>query len=164
MSRGAIALLGAASIVSLWIGTSHEPSLVWNASASVPIGLYQLRQSPAAIGNLVLVHPPPQIAALAAQRHYLPLHVPLIKRLAARAGDRICARDHSVLIDGRYKAARRDFDSAHRPMPHWTGCRRLHDDEIFLLNVEAPQSFDGRYFGPLKAATLGGVLIPLWTR
>jgi type IV secretory pathway protease TraF len=33
-----------------------------------------------------------------------------------------------------------------------------------LLMPGVPASFDGRYFGPIRASAVIGKLVPLWTR
>jgi len=35
------------------------------------------------------------------------------------------------------------------------------DDEVFLMNWQSEDSFDGRYFGPLSASTIVGWADPL---
>jgi type IV secretory pathway protease TraF len=58
------------------------PRLLWNASASAPIGLY--RVEPDSAGSRRLGHrmAATQRSPLAASRHYLPTGVPLVKRVA----------------------------------------------------------------------------------
>ena len=34
--------------------------------------------------------------------------------------------------------------------------------EVFLMNPQSANSLDGRYFGPLPAASIVGRAIPLW--
>ena len=100
--------------------------LVWNASASAPIGLYRVHAGLAAEpGDMVIAWTPEPSRTLAARRHYLPANVPLVKRVAAVSGDRVCAAGSSVSINGRQAAARRRSDAAGRPMPWWSGCRLL---------------------------------------
>src|SRR3546814_20043258 len=65
------------------------PWLVWNASASAPIGLYRVFPGKPASGDLVLVRTPDSARQLAAERGYLPQNVPLLKRVAALDGDNI---------------------------------------------------------------------------
>jgi conjugative transfer signal peptidase TraF len=138
--------------------------LVWNASASAPIGLYRLRGAmPARRGDMVVVRTPATIRWLAARRHYLPANVPMVKRVAAVAGERVCANGAALLIDGRMVATRFAADAAGRPMPWWNGCRRLRSGDYFLLG-ENRLSFDGRYFGVTrKEDVLGGAEL-LWAR
>lgn len=140
------------------------PRLVWNASASAPRGLYAVtRGAPLARGDMVIAWAPPGPRALAAKRHYLPRNVPLVKRVAALPGDRVCAIGGFIFVDGRGVAARRARDAAGRPMPWWRGCATLKDGALLLL-MDAPASFDGRYFGPTSPDQLVGKATPLWVR
>ena len=141
------------------------PRLVWNASASAPIGLYAV--SPGAVlkrGDMVIAWPPVEARQLAASRHYLPSNVPLVKRIAGVVGDTICAIDRVVTVNGRPVAVRRASDAAGRPLPAWQGCIRLAPGMLFLLMTETPDSFDGRYFGPTLAQDAIGKATPLWVR
>jgi conjugative transfer signal peptidase TraF len=146
-------------------GSPQRALLIWNATASAPIGLYRVTHSRAlSRGDLVLAVPAPQLAAFAAARGYLPRSVPLVKRIAAVAGDVVCARAVSIFINGRFAAARRAADGKGRPLPAWHGCKTLRANEVFLLMPDAHASFDGRYFGPTPASQVVGLLDPLWTR
>lgn len=160
------ALLGAGiACLGLTIALPPLPRLVWNASASAPIGLYIV--SPGAIlqrGDMVVAWLPAEARQLAASRHYLPRNVPLVKRVAGIAGDTICAVDRMVTLNGRPVAVRRAADAAGRPLPAWQGCVRLAPGMIFLLMTETPDSFDGRYFGPTLGQDVIGKAAPLWLR
>ena len=138
--------------------------LVWNATASVPTGLYYIAGSnELAVGDRVLVDPPPGLRGFLAERGYLPLGVPLIKRIAALPGAEVCRAGLVLTIDGRPAARARRADRMRRPLPVWSGCRRLLQGEVFVLNPHIPESFDGRYFGPLAQDRIAGRAVPLWT-
>lgn len=139
------------------------PALVWNASPSVPVGLYRVAPDTPRRGDFALVRTPESVATLAAQRGYLPIGVPLVKRIAAMQGDYVCAHEKSVSVNGETIAQQRERDSAERPLSHWSECRTLHPGEVFLL-ASTPDSFDSRYFGPVQSAALIGRLVPLWTK
>jgi type IV secretory pathway protease TraF len=66
------------------------PRVVWNASDSVPLGLYRIERAPVRRGDLVLIRLPPDTAQLAHQRGYLPKSAYLIKTVLALAGDHVC--------------------------------------------------------------------------
>lgn len=154
---GSLAALGWAEL------TTSPPRLVYNASDSVPVGWYRI--SPAdllAPGDLVLVRLPPEVRSLAAQRGYLPANVPLLKTLAAVAPQRVCMQGSQVRIDGVLVARRLKWDLQGRALPTWQACRRLADDELFLLSSSNPASFDSRYFGPVSADAVIGRAQPLW--
>ncbi len=140
------------------------PRLVWNASDSAPRGLYRVYPGVApARGDMVIAWAPQPFRRLAAERHYLPSNVPLVKRVAALAGDRVCTSGPAILVDDRVVARRLSADGSGRAMPWWQGCRTLGHGEYLLL-MDAPASFDGRYFGIMRQADLVGKARPLWTR
>ncbi len=139
------------------------PLLLWNASASVPRGLYNLHPaSPLYLNELVAVRPPASLARSLAARHYLPLGVPLLKHIAALPGQTVCRTARTITIDGHAVAVALRRDSHGRVLPSWHGCRTLHPGEIFLLNRTVPVSFDGRYFGVMPAASIVARATPLW--
>ncbi|HEY9578496.1 MAG TPA: S26 family signal peptidase [Rhizorhapis sp.] len=140
------------------------PRLVWNASASAPQGLYAV--TPGAWvepGEMVIARVPLRYRQLAAARRYLPMNVPLVKRVAAYAGDRVCASGLGIFVNGRRVAERRVTDRMGRPMPMWEGCTVLRGRQLFLL-MDHPASFDGRYFGPTEAADVIGKARLIWAR
>ncbi|HEX7854651.1 MAG TPA: S26 family signal peptidase [Sphingobium sp.] len=140
------------------------PRLVWNASASAPVGLYLVSpQAPIRRGDMVVANLPEPWRTLAAQRHYLPVNVPLVKRVAAVQGDLICGRADQIFINGPSVAARLRIDGRGRFLPHWEGCRTLGPEQYLLL-MDNPASFDGRYFGPTGGAQIIGRARLLWAR
>ncbi len=141
------------------------PRLLWNASASAPIGLYRVAPGRAvARGDMVIARTPLRVRALAASRRYIPANVPLVKRVAGVSGDLVCAIGSRITVNGRALATRRASDRLGRPLPWWAGCRTLRDGALFLLMADTPDSFDGRYFGPTEAADVIGKATALWVR
>jgi conjugative transfer signal peptidase TraF len=150
------------SVIAL---TDPLPRIVWNASASAPIGLYRIqpdRDPP--LGTLVAVVPPPRLGRWMAVRGYLGDNVPLLKHVAAKTGQRVCRIGSTVSVDGRPVVVALTRDRLGRPLPVWRGCRTLEAEELLLLNPAHPDSLDGRYFGPLLTATVLGRAIPILTR
>lgn len=139
--------------------------LVWNASASTPLGLYWVEHGAAvARGDTVIAWAPGPARALASIRNYLPATVPLVKPVAAVSGDRVCAVAGTIFVNGRAAARRRRTDPSGRPMPWWTGCRLLGPGELFLLSSNSPDAFDGRYFGIVSRRLVIGRARLLWPR
>ena len=95
----------AAAIVVCGASTSAVirpvPKVIWNASASVPIGLYAVQPAGALqIGELLVVAPPDPLATFLDERHYLPKGVPLLKHVAALPGQTVCRTGATITVDG----------------------------------------------------------------
>ena len=146
-----VATLAGIALVGFSAIAHPQPRLVWNASASAPIGLYRVVSGAPERGDFVLVRIPKSIEKLAAIRGYLP----------AVAGDDVCAFDGAIIVNGEIVARQRKVDRAGRSLPRWNGCRELVPGEFFLL-TKAPDSFDSRYFGPVTSARVIGRLAALW--
>lgn len=141
------------------------PRLVWNASASAPVGLYWMRPGARiAKGDMVVARTPRPFRRLAAERLYLPENVPLVKRVAGVEGDRICAVGDAILVNNRKAVTRLARDGQGRAMPWWQGCRTLGQEQYFLLMTAVPGSFDGRYFGVTDKVDIVGRAQLLWAR
>lgn len=159
-----VLLVGGAACALLAAGWTLSPAkrVILNTTASAPLGFYWLIDTPPKVGDLALVRPPSALAHWMAVRSYLPLNVPLIKRLAAVEGQIVCVQDGVVVIDDRIVGKVLTRDLVGRPLAATEICRSLRAGEIFLLNGDAPRSLDGRYFGPLPSASIAGRLRPLW--
>lgn len=145
--------------------TDPLPHIIWNASASVPIGFYRITpDNDPPVGSLVAVAPPEQLARWMSERGYLGEDVPLLKHVVGKSGTRICRIGDIVSVDERLVATALSNDRLGRPLPVWQGCRTLRDGELFLLNPAHPDSLDGRYFGPLPTEALLGRAHPILTR
>lgn len=150
--------------LGLTIAWPPAPRLLWNASASAPIGLYRVYPDGSVnVGDMVIARLPGRYRALAAERHYLPANVPLVKKVAAAAGSEVCADDRTILVDGRPVATRQTADPLGRTLPWWDGCVHLRGRELLLL-MDAPDSFDGRYVGVTEGNDVIGRAVLLWRR
>lgn len=154
-----IALLG------LTMAFPPAPRLVWNASASARIGLYAVTPGASVDpGDMVIAKVPDPWRMIAAQRRYIPVNVPLVKRVAAVAGDEVCALGREIFINGTLVVERRVADATGRPMLWWSGCVRLRGRQLFLLMPGSPASLDGRYFGVTAGGLVVGKARLLWAR
>lgn len=155
----AIAALTAPAIVA------SRPLLLWNASASVPIGLYAVHPTGRLhLNELVVVRPPVGLARFLARRHYLPESVPMLKHVLALPGQIVCRHGRTITVDGVTMGKALTRDTAGRPLPVWSGCARIPVGDIFLMNRASPDSFDGRYFGLLPDTAILARATPIWTR
>ena len=168
-ARIVLAALSACGLAALAWASFVRPAahVVYNPSDSVPVGWYRIESAdslprPLSVGSIVLARLPGDVAALAAQRGYLPAHIPLLKRVGALAPQHVCIVGGVVQIDGVPAAAVLPTDRMGRLLPSWPQCRRLHPSELFLLSTTNPASFDSRYFGPIAASAVIGVAHPVW--
>lgn len=159
-----LAALAVTSLVLPTIGVKPVPHYLWNASESVPIGLYRLRPTGRlAVTDLVAVLPPEPLATFLADSRYLPRGIPMLKRVLALPGQMVC-RDHLIVtVDNASVGEARERDSRGRPLPIWQGCCVVADGEVFLMNWQSADSLDGRYFGVLPTNAMIGKAEPLWT-
>lgn len=164
LARRGLAIAGLAAALAATRAFPPHPLLVWNASASAPIGLYRVGGTDLATGDMVIAWPPAAARDFAAHRHYLPANVPLVKRVAAEPGDTVCALGREIFVNGHRVARRLLRDGAGRLMPWWTGCVTLRNGALFLLMADNPTSFDGRYFGPTGRGDIVGRATLLWAR
>ena len=142
-----------------------SPRYIWNASDSVPIGLYRLRPTERlAVADLVAIRPPKPLAHFLDLNGYLPAGVPVLKRVLALPGQTVCRTGPTIAVDNVEMGRARERDGRGRPLPVWQGCRVVSADEIFVMNWQSAESLDGRYFGPISASAIIGEALPVWTR
>jgi len=158
------AMLAGVTLVVAPAWSRPDIRFVWNASASVPVGLYRIVPGNRVdVTDLAVVMPPRVLARFLDERGYLPRGLPLIKRVLALGGTEVCRSGADIIAYGMAYGAARNRDTRGRPLPAWQGCRMLREGEAFLMNWDSPDSFDSRYFGPLPLSTVVGRAIPLWT-
>lgn len=155
---------GAAATLVATLVLEPLPLYIWNASASVPIGLYRLRSAERFhVTELVAVQPPEPLATFLDLNGYLPAGVPMLKRVLALPGQTVCRSEFAISVDEVAVGEAKDHDRRGRPLPKWQGCRVVGDGELFLMNWQSDDSLDGRYFGFLPASSVIGGAIPVWT-
>lgn len=167
MKRPACVLLAAFGFVSLAAPAVLRPHrmIMWNASASVPVGLYLLEATDARyVSELVAVVPPEPLASFLAAGDYLPRGVLMLKRVLALPGQTVCREGLVVTVDKVAVGMALERDRRGRALPVWQGCRVVPEDALFLMNSRSADSLDGRYFGPLPRSAVIGRAHPVWTK
>jgi len=157
-------MAGGLLLIAAPVSSRHSPLFIWNASASLPLGLYRVEPAAGiAVTDIAIVMPPDELAAFLDERRYLPHGLPLLKRVLALGGETVCRHDRDIFAYGARYGVARERDRSGRPLPVWQGCRTLRDGEAFFMNWDAADSFDGRYVGPLSVTTIVGRAVPVWT-
>lgn len=155
------------SLVGLGIGLlCAHICFVVNTSASFPPGLYLKTHQAPQKGDLVLFCPPDTpIFREALQRKFLSAGLcpagsgAMIKRIAAVQGDSVHISTSSVSVN----TVELPYSRQHTVMEHAMGAftNTLQAKEVLLMSPH-PQSFDGRYFGPLLETQISTPLKPFY--
>ena len=154
----------AAAVLLLSTIGGVSPRYIWNVSKSVPLGLYRLQPvTKLTVTELVAVQPPDLLAAFLDLNGYLPLGVPMLKRVLALPGQTVCRNGLTIAVDGIDVGQAQERDGRGRPLPVWHGCRVIADGDVFVMNWQSADSLDGRYFGPLPTSAVMGRAEPVWT-
>jgi conjugative transfer signal peptidase TraF len=151
---GLVLVLGIAGAA---VAAPRPPALViYNRSPSAPVGFYLRDDAQPSLGSFVTVSAPAVAPAYARMRGYDDRTDRFIKRVAAMGGDRVCARGGRVEIGRNIVLARRQSDSFGHALPAWSECRVLRRGELFLVG-DTDNSFDARYWGPVRTDEIDGV-------
>ena len=96
-----VAMVAAVAVITSTMGAKPVPRFVWNASESVPIGLYSVQPADELmVTTLVVAMPSEPLATFLAEGGYLPRGVPLIKRILALPGQSVCRNQLLISVDG----------------------------------------------------------------
>ena len=144
-----LALALGGSLLSLpWVRVNVEPS--------VPVGIYRLHavHPPLSRGTLVLLPVPRSV------RRWKSPWTPLLKPVAAVAGESVCVRDDALTI-GDASYGRVYQEAGGDPLPQIQGCLTVEDGQVFVAS-KGDRSLDSRYFGSVKIGELTATATPVW--
>jgi conjugative transfer signal peptidase TraF len=168
--RRAVCLL--ASPVALLVA-GRLAGLRLNLTESLPVGLYVTVGAAPARGALVLLCLPPEMAAFARARGYVPRGgacpggiVPIGKPIVAIPGDTVTVMPTGLIVNGAPVSNSRalETDRKGRPLPALAvGRYPVGQDELWVLSSYSQLSFDSRYFGAVRVSAVRARLLPLWT-
>jgi conjugative transfer signal peptidase TraF len=168
----AIWALAAAAVAAVQL--ANAAGLRINHTASLPMGLWRIEALRGAIrhGDIVSICPPDTAVFRAARaRGYVPYgrcpggYEPLLKPVAAIAGDIVMVTPAGLLVNGRAvpNSVALAADSADRPLPrHPAGSFTVAEGEFWLVSSFNAASFDSRYFGAVPASLVIGTVGPVW--
>jgi conjugative transfer signal peptidase TraF len=156
------------------LGTAWFAGFRVNETASMPFGLWRVSSAATRLqrGQIVTVClPATTLTREAAARGYLSAgpcpggYEPLIKPVAAVAGDVVTVMPLGVTVNGRSldNTAQLVRDDAGRPLwPFPAGVYPVMPGQVWLLSGHDGRSFDSRYFGPVPVTNVQGLARPLW--
>jgi conjugative transfer signal peptidase TraF len=169
----ALAVWGLAAAMAAAVHLAGAAGLRINHTASLPMGLWRITpvRGTIARGDIVSHCPPDTVEFRAARsRGYVPHgscsggYEPLLKPVAAVAGDIVTVTPGGLLVNGRVLpgSAPLAADSAGQQLPgHAMGTFTVARDELWLISNYNAASFDSRYFGAVPAGLVIGKAQPV---
>jgi conjugative transfer signal peptidase TraF len=140
------------------------------ASNSLPSGLYRI--VPAYSGSDLLICPTGVAEKVSIERQYRAKsfgcgdgYAPLLKPIAAWAGDTVTVNEGGVAVNGMLLANSKQYpkDGIGRPMPLIPfGTYSVPPGTVWVISSYNRFSFDSRYFGPIRLDEKVKYAKPLW--
>lgn len=152
----ALPLFGLGALTAICL-VSTKPVLLLNRTPSEPPGLYIRTARAPSRGDIIAFKTPAPAFPYADERMGYLHHRPLLKAVAAVGGDQVCTTGGELVVNGVARAPIAAADHRGRALPHWVGCRRLNANELFVFSARVPNSFDSRYYGPVRLGDVLGV-------
>jgi conjugative transfer signal peptidase TraF len=169
--------VGAVVLMGVVLG-GYLFGLRWNLTNSMPRGIYRRTDAPLVRGQLVAFCLDQQWAEFGQERGYIqrmpewlwPRECPggtqpLLKPIVAMEGDTIDTTAGVVIVNGKmvHEAEVRFNDSQGRQLSHapWR-VYRLAPGELWVMSTHAENSWDSRYFGPIREEQVIATAQPIW--
>lgn len=159
--------LFAASMLVWTVAGGELPAqdvVLYNRTASLPVGFYLRIPFTPTRGNLVVYDPPAEVLALSRSQGYTEAEKPLfLKRIGALPGDTYSIdRNGNFYVEGAYVGPVSMVDSKGEPMPQLARDVTYTVPEGEFLPVgDSTRSFDGRYTGTVPLSAIRSRVIPL---
>ena len=127
----AVGLLTSILLITV-IALKPVPKLIWNASKSVPIGLYWIKNRSPHVGEIAVLKPPEWVQLIADERNYLPNFAWLLKPVVATNGAIICRFRRLIFVNGKLVARAHLHDKLGRILPTGRAVKRFEMIKFFF--------------------------------
>ncbi|MBK8209203.1 MAG: conjugative transfer signal peptidase TraF [Rhodospirillales bacterium] len=144
----------------------------WNSTESAPVGLWQVVPRAPTVGAWVSFCPPTDqtFQGFKARGYIHGGPCPgdlqrLLKPVVARAGDVVTVAEDGVTVNGALLPDTEPHtqDSRGRPLvPRVVVQVVVEPGDLWVVSNHSPLSVDSRYFGPIRAASVEGAVVPVW--
>lgn len=138
--------------------------LSYQVSASMPKGFYWITLVHGALhrNEIVVFQPPKQFKEFLTAHHWLPDDGIMMKHVIGMPGDWVCKRDDYIWLNHHVLAPIFSHAPKGERLPELPFCQTLLHNQYLLMSLRVPNSFDGRYFGPVvRQRVIGRAIGPL---
>lgn len=152
------------SLILMLLSPFIKTPLYLNLTPSEKLGIYlltPLKTNPMP-GDLVLFAVPNQAKPYILGRGWMKEGGMLLKHIGAVKGDKVLIDEESIFINGKYIGPVSQNDSKGLPLPKLRGEFKIKPDHFLPIATNIPNSFDGRYFGPVPYKLIKGEAIPIF--
>lgn len=142
----------------------EQDVVLYNRTASLPLGFYLRIPFAASRGDLVTYDPPEDVLAFSYAHGYMEHEKAIfLKRIGAMAGDTYGVdKNGNFYVDGNYVGPVSITDSKGKPLPQIErGVLHTVPEGEFLPLGDSTQSFDGRYTGTVSLSRIQSRVVPL---
>ena len=151
-----------AGSIAAFCSVIGQPLIIYNATDSLPYGLYRvIKQQSYERGDLIVFPVPEQVRSLVLERGWLKPDSYLIKPVVAINGDKVWITCGQVFVNGKSFGAIKKKDRQGLPLPSLAFKDKLSAGKIAVLQ-RSDDSFDSRYFGPIDERQIIGRAVPIW--
>ncbi len=154
--------IGLAAVITLAGAVFGDRQIVYNDSPSVPVGWYIRTGKDPVVGEIVDFPIPESVRPYVEGRTGPYEGWYILKPIVAAEGDHVSTAGGRLTINGAVVAEIVSADAEGKPVPTWSGSRRLEAGELFVLSTRIARSFDSRIYGPIRAADITGVYRKFW--
>lgn len=148
---------------------AQQCGVIINVSPSMPEGIYIKSECDIQRGSIVAVCLPPAYQAIGLKQKYIEIGntchgaYPLIKQVIAVPGDNVALKNNVIVVNGKlffYKTLA--VDSTGRPLSNYPRGTYAHTDGYWLIGTAAKNSWDSRYWGPVRRTQILYPLRVVW--
>ena len=147
--------------IALFCSIYAQPLIIYNATDSLPHGIYRvIKQEIYERGDLIVFPVPEEVRSLVLERGWLKPDSYLIKPVAAKTGDDMRITSGQVFINGMSFGAIKKQDKEGLPLPSLVFKGTLSPGKSAVLQ-RSDDSFDSRYFGQIDESQIIGRAVPI---
>ncbi len=150
-------IITAAALIIIF--SLYFSGFIINTTSSMPLGLYYTSGDTSDLkrGETVIVDLPYKVQYFGVQRNYVKnMETKLVKEIIAVPGDNVILTDDTISVNGKkYPAVSHKYDGNHRKLNLYPRGKYNNTAGYWVYGSnDKDESWDSRYFGPLKKSQI----------